>query len=247
MKRIVCLFHKEDTPSMVLYPNGTYHCFGCAAHGKTKDLKGITYEEVEDTPRYVEDVKASVAKILRLPIKIIRGIPLHYDEGGYYVLWPDHSYYKYRRLGQCTNSNKYRCPTGVAKPVFYLRSEQESKTAIITEGEVNALSLWEACKDFDVICPGGASDFYSKGVQKWLPILQYCSKILLMVDKDKAGTIAAIKLKSALLQITHDIPVVLMSKDANDVLQQEGKEALKTLVYENLGLRKGLQSKPQGL
>lgn len=30
---IRCPFHNEKTPSMVLYPNGGYHCYGCGAHG----------------------------------------------------------------------------------------------------------------------------------------------------------------------------------------------------------------------
>lgn len=41
----LCLFHKEKTPSFTIYPNNTYHCFGCQAHGdviefiqKTKKL-----------------------------------------------------------------------------------------------------------------------------------------------------------------------------------------------------------------
>lgn len=28
-----CPFHNEKTASFKVYPNGTYHCFGCGAHG----------------------------------------------------------------------------------------------------------------------------------------------------------------------------------------------------------------------
>jgi len=28
-----CPFHEENTPSLHIYPNNQYHCFGCGAHG----------------------------------------------------------------------------------------------------------------------------------------------------------------------------------------------------------------------
>ncbi|GAB3929188.1 CHC2 zinc finger domain-containing protein [Larkinella terrae] len=33
-RKIICPFHAEKTPSLVIYPqNNTYHCFGCGKHG----------------------------------------------------------------------------------------------------------------------------------------------------------------------------------------------------------------------
>lgn len=37
-KMAACPFHPDTTPSMALYPDGHYHCFGCGAHGWTKNL-----------------------------------------------------------------------------------------------------------------------------------------------------------------------------------------------------------------
>jgi hypothetical protein len=37
--RSPCPFHKEAKPSFVVYPDGSYHCFGCRAHGTYKDIK----------------------------------------------------------------------------------------------------------------------------------------------------------------------------------------------------------------
>lgn len=28
-----CPFHTEHTPSFILYPDNSYHCFGCGVHG----------------------------------------------------------------------------------------------------------------------------------------------------------------------------------------------------------------------
>ena len=34
-----CIFHAEDTPSMTLYPNGTFYCFGCQKSGTVIDAE----------------------------------------------------------------------------------------------------------------------------------------------------------------------------------------------------------------
>lgn len=39
-----CPFHREDTPSFFVYPDGGYHCFGCQAHGTYKDFMEGTDE-----------------------------------------------------------------------------------------------------------------------------------------------------------------------------------------------------------
>lgn len=37
--RAPCPFHQEKDPSFVVYADGSYHCFGCRAHGTAKDLQ----------------------------------------------------------------------------------------------------------------------------------------------------------------------------------------------------------------
>lgn len=43
--------HKDTAPSFVVYQDGSYHCFGCGAHGTTKTLQkafGINYRPFPD-------------------------------------------------------------------------------------------------------------------------------------------------------------------------------------------------------
>ncbi|CAN5119247.1 hypothetical protein BH09PAT1_BH09PAT1_4000 [soil metagenome] len=34
----LCPFHEERTASFVIYPDNSYHCFGCGAHGNAIDF-----------------------------------------------------------------------------------------------------------------------------------------------------------------------------------------------------------------
>lgn len=54
--RALCPFHDEKTPSFVVFPEtGTYHCFGCGAHGDAIDflmqLDGLGFRDALDALR----------------------------------------------------------------------------------------------------------------------------------------------------------------------------------------------------
>lgn len=46
----LCCFHEERTPSLVFYENGSFHCFGCQAHGNNAidflmKLRNVSFKE----------------------------------------------------------------------------------------------------------------------------------------------------------------------------------------------------------
>lgn len=45
----LCPFHEEKTASFVMYPDNSFHCFGCGAHGKNAidylQLQGVSFQE----------------------------------------------------------------------------------------------------------------------------------------------------------------------------------------------------------
>lgn len=45
----ICLFHDEKTASFFIYPNNSYYCFGCGAHGNAIDfvIKTFGYSFLE--------------------------------------------------------------------------------------------------------------------------------------------------------------------------------------------------------
>jgi twinkle protein len=122
-----------------------------------------------------------------------------------------------------------------AELIFYnLDSIKDEDTAYITEGEIDAMSLYEAGIYNVVSVPNGAS---VQGVQK-LEYLDNCykyftnkTKVVLVVDKDVAGE----KLKEELARrIGYDKCWVVSypkdCKDANDVLVKYDKTALANII-----------------
>lgn len=222
-KKYLCPKHEEKTPSANAYHDG-YHCFGCGARGPLSDLGLPAGERIEIT--YVEDIAASINRIRALPKQEIRGFSLHADDRGYYLLWPDSSYYK-RRVYGAEASSKYRGPSGHTKPPFVVSEGNGDRLALV-EGEFNALSLSAIEPPTDIISPGGAGDFYSKSGTKHLYGYARYARVDVIVDADAAGAQAAIETKARLVTLgCSDVRIHLVEKDFNDILCGSGKEALR--------------------
>lgn len=221
LKRILCPFHEESTPSCVIYETN-YKCYACGAHGPLSDLDTSVKPAKKEPP---EDLIKSMSYIGSLDYKTIRGLSLPCDLKHYYVVWPDKNYYKKRAIVS-EGSSKYLCPRGHWKPLFHCY-KAGNKTLAIVEGEINALSLSTTKPPFDVCSPGGTSDFYGKNYDKYSKIYLTYEKFLVIVDRDEAGVKAALEIKSNLLKHSPYVEVVLMEEDCNDILTKYGPEALK--------------------
>lgn len=221
IERILCPFHKEDTPSLVVYDNG-FKCFGCGRAGRLSEL-GRKDAINGVTPRHPpEDINKTLDYVFSLPKENIRGLILHCDNDNYYIVWPQNfPYYKRRSKGKVADGAKYLCPRGHEKPLFMLVEKKHTKQRlIVVEGEINALSVALACPDVPVASPGGTNEFFSKKTEKYLQVFKQYENILIMVDKDSPGIKAAVELKVRLLQYTPYVATLLMEKDANEILTE---------------------------
>lgn len=53
-KLAVCPFHADRSPSLVLYPDNTYHCYGCAKHGDVIDyIAGTQHLSISEAIRFL--------------------------------------------------------------------------------------------------------------------------------------------------------------------------------------------------
>ena len=234
-KRYLCPKHTESTGSAVAYATG-YHCFGCGARGPLADLNlpaGIRPEI-----SYVEDLEKSIERIKHLPQKQIRGFSLNCNDKGYYLLWPNSDYYKFRSYSPENPGGKYRGPSGHVKPWYWVDSSHP--TLVVVEGEFNALSLAALKLPLSIVSPGGAGDFYSRTAERELRGLCKFGTIFLVVDDDAAGAIAGIEASSKLKAMgANCVHIKLVKKDFNDVFTEQGKETLEGDVSK-LGLLRGM-------
>lgn len=224
-KRFLCPRHKEQSPSAVVYGDG-YFCFGCSARGPVTEL-GLDPSEKPEI-EYVEDLADSIAAIQRLPKRPVRGFELHSNDRGFYILWPDLTFYKFRSTTVDTPGGKYRGPSGHRKPPFPALLQGAQSLALV-EGEFNALSLAAIEPACDVISPGGAGDFYSRAADThYLQYAAHYETIYIVADNDAPGAQAGIEAKAKLLTLgCSDVRIHLVKKDFNDLHTEQGKEAVR--------------------
>jgi hypothetical protein len=225
MPKIICRWHKDTAPSMNLYKDHGF-CFVCGKYAMADELKDIQFtgEERELEP---EDLDAAFCYINRLPSVELRGLRFPADDHGFYVVWPDRTYYKKRLNG---GKARYIGAAGHQKPPFWAR-RSGSQTLIIVEGEINALSVAEACPELDVMSPGGAGDFSAKRAKLFLRSILHYSILIVIADADKAGALACIELMGLLSGSGKQIKHHLMQPDANEVLIEHGKETLRQEIF----------------
>lgn len=226
-EKVLCPFHQERSPSCVIYDDGFYHSYCCGRHGPISEL-GRATEAKPGRVKFVEDLTRTVPAIQALPKREIRGLELHASDTGYYILWHDLSYYKYRPFTVGDARSKYKGPSGVSKPLFQAANEFIGGECVVIEGELNALSLAKARPDLTVVSPGGAGDFYSKRTAgPDLSFYKRYSHLWCVVDEDPAGAMAAIQFKSLMVAAGIEVTIRMMKVDANDLLVKEGPNGLK--------------------
>lgn len=61
-----CPFHLESDPSFVVYDDGSYHCFGCGAHGTIYNLyegTNLAYRQLPDIADVKEEKTETIDKL----------------------------------------------------------------------------------------------------------------------------------------------------------------------------------------
>lgn len=221
--RIRCPHHEEKTASCHLYLDH-YYCFGCGATGPLTNLdKSILPDVIEAVEP--EDLAKSLARIDKLPTKVIRGLEFPYDSQGYYLVWPDRDYYKLRMFDSNAEA-KYIGARGHKRPLLWAQKNQ-STNLLLVEGEINALSLAKALDGIDIASPGGAGDFSSRRIRKLLTSIGNYSTVVVIADRDRAGTEAIINAVSELRSSGREALGILMEEDANALLERVGALGLK--------------------
>lgn len=226
--KIKCPKHEEDTPSCAVYADGSGYCFGCSTHFQ----KLAEPQKVAIIP---EDLNEKITYIEGLNKITHRGLTFPADGSGYYIVWPQKSYYKLRRWEATEGeTSKYTGARGHKKPYFSYPGipaaggkTTKNRSCAVIEGEINAMSLNLAYPDLPIHSPGGVGNFTDSTTIKMLPILHQYDQIHIVVDEDIPGVTAAIKLKGMLHPHCKDVVIHLMEEDVNSILVTKGVEGIK--------------------
>ncbi len=210
-----CPLHDDRVASMKIYGDIAW-CFVCHMSIPTTELNIIESPRLKQEPTNVPE---RIKHIKALPKKYIRGFDLHCEEdGSFYIVWPGENYYKKR-----TNNPKTRYigPAGVKAPL--LAFPGRSNHLIVVEGELNAMSLYEAIYgDYTVVSPGSAGEF-----MRHIALYKAYNKVTLILDNDAAGLVHGYQVKEVLLKSRVNTTIVLMNKDFNQILQDGGEDAVR--------------------
>jgi replicative DNA helicase len=156
----------------------------------------------------------------------IKAFRLGYEAGNG-VGWVSIPYYqngelvnvKYRTLPPAEKSFK-RTPGG-ASILFSRGCPVSAKEAILCEGELDAISIWQAGHKWVYSIPNGCSSF----APEWVDTLENAEKIYLWLDADDKGQKAAYEVADR-LGFDRCYNIVTDYKDANDYYQAVNDTAL---------------------
>jgi len=206
--RLRCLNpnHVDTVPSMFIYRNGHYHCFGCNIHGKINDLFKLKYTNYSKTPEpltpynkdllLVKDFELKEIsppeglKEINFPIRGISpktlkqfGIKLTYSGNIYFPILFGNKLVGYAiRYPHSWIFSKEKTINNKHFSQYLYPFYVKSKTIILVEGLFDMLKL--ADNGFPAICSFGT--YWPK--TKNLTLIRNCPKrIILMFDNDNAG------------------------------------------------------------
>lgn len=223
-RKIICPFHSDSTPSLHLYDEWAF-CFVCRVSVPISELNLDPSMLDRQARREPTNVTKMVEYIKGLTIKSVRGLQLPADCKGFYVVWPNGSFYKRRNW---EGKARYIAPTGVTPPLFVYPGA--AKHLIIVEGELNAITLHNvAYGDFKICSPGPASDF-----MRHIKYYSQFQRITIFADHDAPGVVFGVQLKNHLLSLSKRVNLITLTTDFNQTLQDSGEVAVKAQFEEGM-------------
>jgi len=132
-----------------------------------------------------------------------------------------------------TKDKEFRCE-GEVKTLFGMqnfRHKTTSKTSklVITEGEMDAMSVWEAQPNWDVVSIPNGAQSAKKAFQNNYEWINYYDKVVIFFDNDEAGQKAAKEAASVLPPGKAFIGFLEDYKDASEALQAGDSEAIRAV------------------
>ena len=210
-----------------LYSDGHTFCFRCHAHthgDNTHHTHHVQHVQLQGSARRLQSRKVSEATCELFKTYKDGDILRHYyfDSSGKVV-----------GAKVRTKDKEFRCE-GEVNTLFGMQNFRHKTTKkdqklVITEGEMDAMSVWEAQPNWDVVSiPNGAAAG-KKAIQNNYEWINYYSKVVLFFDNDEAGQKAAKEAAGLLPPGKVFIGFLEGYKDASEALQASDTEAIRAV------------------
>lgn len=135
-----------------------------------------------------------------------------------------------------TDANKkWKSLNAGPKYIFNLKAITKGKPVIVVEGEIDAMSIWQACKgDINVIALGGAAQ---SNLIRYFAKISADYQFIILFDNDGTGLRESQELADELIKKGYPAICKFLSDgesklDANDILVNQGDAALKARIDE---------------
>ena len=219
----------SSSDAYCLYSDGHGYCFSCGSytsgegsdHKQTQRARTIDYSGDytgiksrglhEDTLRKF-NVRVDQGPVIRFP---------YHDQAGRIVGYKERTLNKEFRWHGKNSDNQ----------LFGQQLFGGGKSVVITEGEIDALSVWQARPKWPVLSVPNGAKAAKKAISAQLPYLMGFDEVIFMFDNDDAGVAAA----EECVQLFPFGKAFLASlseyKDASDALQAGDSEAIRQAIW----------------
>lgn len=224
--RALCPFHTEKNPSLFIYQDGRFHCFGCSKSGKV--IEDSTQFETSSSTLTVKDF----ADAKNLPLDFLSDNYVRDGSKGVIFLYMPEDLdgaktqkrYRYSLEGE----SRFGWEKG-SKPTLYglwkLKSYNREEPLFVVEGESDALTLWVA--GFQALGVPGVNAWK----KSWCRHLKGFRTIVVSVEPDSDGILFKniVKTLSGVFVIPFNFEDTEF-KDFSDAYLQLGVEKFKQFV-----------------
>jgi twinkle protein len=210
-----------------IYTDGHFHCHKCGAHEFDPDVQPTTITKMSKPAQILgEPERLTKRKLSQETCKLYK-ILVHED-----TLRCHYFDDKKQFVGvKVRQSGKQFSVEGGPLCLFGMNLFGKGKRVVITEGELDAASCYEAMPKWPMVSiPNGAPNA-KKAIKQHLDYLQGFDEIVLFFDGDQAGQEAALECAQVLPGGKVKIASLGAYKDASEALQAGDAEAIRQAIW----------------
>ena len=233
-----------SSDAYAIYSNGSGYCFSCGhtRQGETRDNMRNQSSDSEsnrvqqtkaNTFRYEGDHSSIRSRKLNESTCIKFNVRVGDSKEGPVIRFPYYSsagkVVAYKQRGQSKDFRWFN--KNEDKQLFGQQLFGSGKTIVITEGEMDALSVYQARPNWPVVSVPNGAHSAKKALSAQLNYLMGFDEVILMFDNDDAGTTAAEECISLFPTDKVFLASLTQYKDASDAIKANDAEAIRQAVW----------------